>query len=301
MEEARKIAVPDEPKSIQDQPAPALQEAKFKLTTLKELGYQLPTGIVDGNRLCRDIVVRPFKFEQEKKINEIRKERGLTLGRMMAEVLAVICVRLGVHNFEQMGHDQRVLAILRMDMMDVLYTYLIIRHDALGDRFDARVICPNCRSEFDIVADLGDLDVSILDSDTPVNLSYIYELRDPIKVRGKDCRELKLGQVALMALDSPGMTSTLNTAMRDAAVLKGAVYGVDCFGNDAITLTDDDLDQLSLFDKAELMDLIGSNIHGPRMIIETDCERCSTHISQPIDWSYDSFFSRSSRSRRGIA
>lgn len=272
---------------------------KFKLIPLREIGQNLPIGILVDGQYVKDFGVRPFRLREEKAIGQFRAHaKGLTSGRLVAEVLGTMCPHIGPHNFDEMKPGEKLLAIAQMAMMDVLYVYLFIRIHALGGGIPLMVTCPNCRHNYPIDADLNDLDARVLEDPSVTDLSFEYELRDGLEIRGKVGRVLTIDNLLWGAMDTPEFEGEkgLNPANRDAALLKAGVRKVD---GEPVVLFDQHLDELSLFDKTGLMDAMTEAMLGPVLAVEVACPKCTFEALQPIDWGYDSFFKRPSRSPGG--
>jgi hypothetical protein len=281
-----------------EQPAVASlrQPPRHKVVSLRELGQNLPVGMISGDHYERSFATRPFRLKEEKQIGEFRgRARGLTAGRLVSEILATMCTHIGTADFNSMKHNERLLHISRMYLMDVLYVYFYLRINALGGEIPISIVCPSCRHPFNVKTDLNDLDVRVLEDGTQVDLSFDYELRDGIEIRGKEGKVLTVGFIPWQAMDVPDLEgeSGLNPANRDAALLKAGIQKVN---GEPITMLDTDVDNLTLYDKAGLMDTMTEAILGPVLMVEATCPRCTQLAFQPIDWSYDSFFKRSSRS-----
>lgn len=265
---------------------------EYHKTTLGALGLRLPIGVLKEGRYERDFTVRPFKTKFEKEINELRRtERALTLGRMVAEVVAVMCPTIGHHSLEGMKRSAALNLIGQMHMMDVLYVYVMIREASLGHNLEMTLTCPNCRNQMDVITDLRDLDVLTLDDEEEVDQSFYCKLDNPTELRGVEVKGFHCGPLVWNVFDSPGFEGGFNPTMRDLAMMRGSVCrasGID--GN--IVLTEEEMDELTVRDKVKLTAMIDDRMPGPQMAIEMNCKACAADSIQPIEWTYDVFFGR---------
>jgi hypothetical protein len=270
---------------------------EFKVVPMRQLGATLPVGIFTNGRYERSFGVRPFRLREEKAIGELRSRgRGLNTGRLVAEVLSKMCTHIGPYNFEEMKESERLLRISQMYLMDVLYVYVYLRVNALGDELPLMITCPNCRHTFKITTHLNDLDIRVLADQSLSDIGFEYELRDGIVIQEQTHNVLTIGFMPWHAMDVPELEGSngLNPAMRDAAMLKAGIQAID---GEPVTVLDRDLDELTLYDKTGLMDAMSESMFGPVLFVQNQCPKCTLDTLQPIDWSYDSFFKRSSQSK----
>jgi len=283
-----------------------LKIARYRTTTLGDLGARLPVGIPSGQKFERTIGVREFTLAEEKEIGGFRaKAKGLTAGRLVSEVLSVTCTQLGPHDFEKMKKSERLVALAKMQMMDVLYTYFWVRVESLGTEFPIGITCPGCRSTFRFSTDLNDLDVKVIDygdgeEDTLVDQTFEHILDEPITFGKETGTALTIGPIEWAAMDTPALEGihAFNPAIRDMVMLKGAIKELD--GKPIIvTLQDLERARMRVKTKNELMAAVQESMAGPQLFIEADCEKCARSLMQTIEWSYDVFFGLSSPSESG--
>jgi len=294
------------PESVRASSAPALQivqddpaapaKPKFSLQTLAQLGPNLPIGVsIPGGERSRAFRVRPYKMKHEKALAELRNEaKGVNIGKFVADVLALMLQTVGPHNFDTMKDGDRQLAINQLSMPDVLYLYLYLRYDALGDEpVMMQVKCPNCSDEYRWYGDLGTLEVKVI-TDGTSDLTRIYSMRDKMAFRGKEVDKLKLGLIKWDAFQRPEFqkVSSMQNATITASIIgiEGLEYVPGTF-----QMASDDLDDMSKYDMAGLIRDIEENTPGPQLAVEPQCPTCKYEARMMIDWSWDSFFARSAR------
>jgi len=266
---------------------------------LGDLGRQLPVGVPVAGRYQRDFTLRKFTFEQERLIGEARSRiRGLTIGRYVSEIMSVLVKSVGPHDFDAMEPRQRIFTINQMQLGDVQVMYLWARIDSVGSELAMSLACPSCRHKYDFVANLNDLDVKSLQGDAEVDLEFDFDLRDGIEIAGATRNWLRCGPVTWGALDVPGVNSEnalANPATREAAIIRGAVHGVDGMPG-PYALLRGDIGQLSKWDKEGLISVLTDRMFGPNMVVDDECPVCQEELYQMMPWTFETFFTRSSRS-----
>lgn len=275
-----------------------LVELDTKMVQLGELGPRLPIGITVAGKYQRNFELVPFRFKQERAIGNARARiRGLTVGRYVMEILSVLAKSIGPHNIEGMNSKERLLTIGMMHLGDVQMMYVWARLEAIGQELPMSLECPTCRYKYEFTANLNDLDVLILNPDEETDLEFDYELRDGLEVRGEVRHWIRCGPVAWAALDIPDVShenALANPATRESAVIRGAVKGVE--GIDGpVTLTRGDIDGFSKWDKEGLIVVLADRMPGPRLIVEDECPKCQADLFQMMPWTFETFFTRSSR------
>lgn len=275
--------------------------AKLVTTTLGELGPNLPCGITSSGSRLRGFHLRPFRLKEEKELGAIRdgkQGRGMTYGEFVSEVLAKMVQTVGPHNFDSIGHPERRLILAKMLAADVLYLYLYLRHEAIGadQPVSMEVTCPRCRGEFTFHADLKTLEVRCPEGED-LSMTRSYPLRDGIVIRGTKTFGLTLAPLVWGTLERREF-ATSNQGKREALTVANSIVGADGISMNPLVLTEQELDELTKYDLAGIIDDIEENAPGPVMAVTPECSSCRSDFTAALDWQYQSFFSRSSRSRR---
>lgn len=271
---------------------------RFTLTTLAELGPSLPVGMPPSDPSMprvRSFRIRPFKMKQEKALAELRDKAKGNGGKFVADVMSIMFQTVGPHNFDAMKMQERFLVINQMTMPDVLYMYLYMRYEALGKSEDVAmtVRCPACKSEFTWYGDLGTLEVRVA-PDEMKTLTRTYELRDEFMLRGKPVKKVTLGYIKW---DMMGRRDIIGSGSEQNATLLSSIVGTDSYDGPAgaFQLMDGDLDDMSRYDVAGIIDDIEQNTPGPQLDIEPECPQCKHQWKMMLDWRWENFFKRSVR------
>jgi len=284
--------------STQDQNAANQPEEKAEVkivrTTLRELGPNLPLGVVqpDG-KLAKGIDVRPWRMKEEKELGGLREERrGDNVAKYVSVVLATMCKTLGAHNLGEMKDiNTRLIHISQLFTGDVFYAYFWLRFKALGPHVKMEINCPTCNKKFDFTADIESLEVTTVNSfeDT----LWEYRLRDPFEIRGKLVEGFQMGPARWNAIETGDGAGVLDTGAAKAGIIHGSIQNILGF-NEQIALMPIELDEMSKYDLENLTTLLDERNIGPDLSIEDKCKNCKRTFKMSIDWGYDNFFGISS-------
>jgi hypothetical protein len=273
---------------------------RFTLTTLGELGTNLPVGIAAGDSAprVRPFRLRPFNMKLEKELAKVRERmkqnaKGNTGGSFVRTALAMMVQTIGPHNFDAMKVPERELVINQLSMPDVIYMYFYARHNALdSEPVLMNIGCSSCKTQYRWFGDLASMDVKVLDDKAAITRTY--ELRDPLTIRGKTCKILTLG---LIKWDSFCQPAFANQDSLQSAAITASIHGIVGFDQALGTfqLLDTDLDEMTKVDMNRLSANIEEYTPGPQMDITPQCPVCKHEQRMMLDWSWDNFFSRSAQ------
>lgn len=270
---------------------------KYKELTLLEQGANLPVGILDpASRPVRSIEVRRWRLREEKMLAELVRP-GTNMAQYVTSVLATMCTRLGVHDFEGSGMkpEVRSAAVSSMWMADVWYAYVWLRYKSLGKVVKMTLTCAKCGLEYPYQADLETLRVRTIER--AEDASWSYELREPIKIRGKQVSKLGFGLQRWAAVETIFGT---NSGAAKAAAIAGAIRTIND-EKEELVFSENDVDELSKQDFEGIIAQMDEQFVGPNMAIEISRDdrpcpkKCPVEGRVAIDWSYNSFFGSSSR------
>lgn len=270
-------------------------QAIIKTIKLSARGPKLPLGTVEpGGGVGNLIEVRPWRLKEERELAELHEKEGegANMASFVAMTLAAMCTMLGGARWTALKEVERRALISTMWMGDVLYAYAWLRYQAMGKEIKFNVQCPQCRSKYPFTADLGSLEVSVVEKFE--DALYSYKLRDPIKVRGdKLVTGFVLGPArwSVMEMIRPG--TGMNVGMAKLRTIQGSIH--DVIGREGQPISDEELDELSKYDLEALSGVIDANHIGPNMAIEDKCNVCARPFRASIDWNYEGFFGSSSR------
>lgn len=280
------------PVAVPESEAAVVETTPKRFTlTMAERGPVLPVGIkTPSGDLARDLATRPWKTKDERALGKLKKP-NMSMAGYVATLIGYMFSRLGVHEWQpDSPMPERLVMINQMYMGDVFYAYMWLRREVIGNELHMNVECPSCKKGFRFEGDLGSTMVQCVHDAN--GLEQTYTLKDAIDVRKKHVTVLRLRPPRWGALVLKE-GEALNEATAKIATIRSSIVGLNDDPNE-ITLTDDELDELSKKDLEGISALLNTDYLGPRMVVEGDCPRCEAPFKQMIDWSYGGFFTSSS-------
>lgn len=269
-------------------------------TTIGEYGDKLPIGILDRDgRLHKDIVCKPWKTRDERVLGQkIAPDAGMI--EHVPLVVANMCSRIGPHDMDAIPDAEKSVIMSTMYMADVFYAYTLLRTKTMGHRLQLTVQCPrnSCGVTFPYVGDLRTTEVmAVEDIDSILRR---VDLKDPITIRKKTVTHFMLSAPKWSVMDQG--KGSMNEADIKAYVLQGTIVGLNN-EEEPVSLTLNEIDELSKPDFEDLQENINQNFFGPKMGLEGKCtpdvctrfKQGGIDFKLPIDWTYRNFFGGSSR------
>lgn len=269
---------------------------EFEVTTLAELGNQLPVGIPIGSGLSKTFRLRRYRTKEEIAIAEMRKKKkSIKIGAFTTEVVAMMAQTIGPHDMDALKENERRALVQQMTAADVLYMYVYLRHEALGDEpITMEILCPLCSHQFPFYADIGTLKIRTVPSKT-IDVRRVYDLRDGLPLQGEDRKSVWLTPLVW----GDALANDLITAASEVGIVQASICGVEGIDRHPFAMTREEMYELTKYDLEGLVEDIEINTPGPQLAIEADCPSCGSQIARTLDWGWDSFFSRRSRRRAG--
>lgn len=269
---------------------------KFRRTTLKELGNNLP---VLPYQQGKPLEKRSFSFfewdmEMEEKVSDIKK-KSKTTGDFVSGVLATLVSDICGYDFAEMKDPEKKLMLHQLEFPNIMYLWVALRYEEVGEDLTLDVTCPACmKMNKEFQCDIGDMEISVKDAEH--NRDFEYELKKPIVIGDHTITGLKVDVSKWSALD--GKESDI---MSNAAKLKKSIFEssiVSCLSADGPIEGFVDMDQvirkLKKRDMEKLMRETLLNNGGPELVIGGKCVHCDAEWVKPLDWSYEYFFDSSS-------
>lgn len=258
-------------------------------TTIEDYGSLLPVGITVGNVTHRGFSFRRFSMKEERELEEKRKKnKKMSVGDFVAVVLSHMLKTLGPHNdFQAMSEDMRISTITQLCMGDVLYLWLSLRIDAMGEDMKLKLSCPKCSEEFSMTFDLRRTDVKVIESGTlikKVRLKNGIELPD-----GSIAHNIEIKPVRWYVMCGARQGSTFS-AVRDI-MITDSIHKLE---DSSINIGAVDLESLSKRDMETLTKAIEEDAPGPEMALEIACTACQQEWQMALNWNWDFFFTAAS-------
>lgn len=271
-------------------------EDGVRLPALAEFGKKLPIGFKDAKgALHRDFDLVPWDFELEEALGDIvEKHPEMPMGQYLSEVVGHSVARVGTIDLTKLKRSEKRLLVYQMFYADVLYMYVHVRIGALGSELKMDSFpCKGCKKPIrDYVGDLDSIEVKGLEGPPRVEV----ELRRPVDIAGKKRRALVVGGLrwAFMETDDPTILS--NPAKMKMQTLNYGVCGAEGLPDGTPVVFDREIMRaMDPRDINRVVAAIDEANGGAVMQIEGRCPKCKAKFVEPIDWSYDDFFGRSSR------
>lgn len=262
---------------------------------LRDLGARLPFGVAgkDGV-LQKDIVSKPWRGKEEREVGKIRAWVRGDPTSFVARLLGYMFTKVGPYDFETMSEAEKVLVVSQMRSGDVLYLYVWLRAQCIGNEVGMDLNCPHCSNSVPYSADLNTLEVRC--AEKADDADWTYQLRDPFSIRGKEVKALKV---------SPIRWSTSEGVMRAASgkkqggvskmdLLYGCIQGPVDGPELALVLTD--LDEMTKYDIERLVALLDESEVGPDLSVTDNCPACLREFTVAMEWAYADFFTPSFQS-----
>lgn len=279
-------------------------DSKIKITTLGELGAELPMGGPSGGRkLSR----RRWRTGEERALARLQKPK-MSMGEYVGLIVAFMCTTFGdldeVPNLEsdQKALRTRIVALNRYFSGDVFYAYVWLRREVISKELElVDIACPKCEFKSGFVGDLDSVEVRRVDD--PEEALWTYALSEPVTWRNERVVSVQLQPPTWQnLLDSIPANGNANETIFALSSVRGCIVGYnDVRGADGrlkriAPLTDAEVDEFERKDFESLTKQIGERQLGAVMQIETVCPNCEHEFKAPIDWRYGNFFRASSPS-----
>lgn len=266
----------------------------FGESTLLDYGHALPIGVVETSppRLEKTFAFRPYRTRDEKRIEKSRSKKGHP-AQDVVTVLSEMLTHWGPYVWEELD-DAKKKSILRNSFMcDVLYAYVALRVEALGETLALQTTCAACDHEWEWKADLRS--VEIVTADRVEALSRTFDLRHPVSLGGRTFARLGLQPPtwgAVLAIREEKRRAGVGAVK--IAMATGAIRYL--IGDDGETLpaAASTLDELSKIDLERLVSEIDTVFPKVDISLEMVCPSCEHSQTYPLQWAFDFFFGGSS-------
>lgn len=278
-------------------------ESKNKLpdlaeSTLGEYGYSLPVGVLEGNppQLGKGFSFKPYRTKDEQAIEKLRKKQQHP-GWDVVTVLSQMLRTWGSDNdFAGKADKIKRSAINSAFMCDVLYAYINLRVEAMGEIIALDQECPSCATKWQWKADLNDMTLTVADGIE--SLEQTYKLRHPIEMGEKVYDTLVVGPPTWAAVTS------IKTASRKSGVadikMNMIVHAIRAMLDSSkpdqrpIPAAPSLLGEMSKYDLERLSATVDRLFPNVDVALEIDCPHCGHNWKYPVQWGFDFFFGGSS-------
>lgn len=264
------------------------EEPSLSDSTFEDWGKRLPIGVLADGGLHRGFEFRRFTMKEERALEALRKKRRRTsMGEFVAGVLSHMLTQLGPYDFAGLKESERRLLVHQMWLPDVMYAYVWLRIDALGEMVKFRLQCPTCAHKYVFPADLHRTDVTI--AENMAALVYTHSLRDGLETADGLVHDLILQPPRWSAYAALKADSNVGDAK-----LRTMMSAIRQIGDGKFPATLSIVESLTKFDLEHLQKVIDDRTPGPDLDLETECSGCGSLNHAAMDWTWDFFFTASS-------
>lgn len=271
------------------------EESSEELPTLSDVGKVLPIGYVDSKNVThKTFELIHWDFEVEEALGEIiEKEPEMPIGQYLSEVIGHGLSKLGTIDVTKLKRSERRLLVHNMFYSDALYIYIWIRIGALGKSLKLDPFpCGKCKTKIDYVGDLTTLEVKSLDK--PPKLEV--ELEHGLEYGGQRRKKVVLGGLKWSFMETEDSGILINPAKMKLHTIKSGIISVEGMPEGVpVVITREVLKSMTMNEINKLVHEIDSANGGAVMEIAGSCPKCKSKFSSAVDWSYESFFGRSSQ------
>lgn len=265
-------------------------ERKITRTTFREWGARLPLGILKDGQLHRQLAFRDFGYKQEQQVSALKaSSRGSTVSEFTAGVLGIMLTQLGPYQLDSMNEHERRLLITHAWQQDIMYAYLWLRIDAMGEEFKMNLKCPACGHDWRTHIDLLDTDVKVCE--TPESLTFPHKLKR---------RGMQVGDQVYwdLILQPPRWASMLvresgGEVDQSLSLMHGAIRQLVGMPEGSV-VPRAAMETLHKQDIELLKRTVNDNTPGPELDLESTCPNCRHEVKHGINWAWDFFFTAAS-------
>lgn len=255
-----------------------------KLPTLVEVGKTLPVAGVD-------FALRDWDWSFEEELGDVLEKRpNLNVGEYISEVVCRAVTSVGDLDFSRIKPIQRRAFIRDMYFSDVLYMYVWVRVDGLGNELKLEPFkCDLCDEPVNYVGDLNTLEVK-----RHINgiETRTIELDHGLKYSGEIRKKVKVGPIKWAFMEEKDNGKKFrNPAKFRASTIQHGVFDIDGV-QPPVLITPEVLRSMNSKEIRHLVREIDQCDGGAVMEISGSCD-CGHEFTHPVDWTYQDFFGRS--------
>lgn len=281
------------------------ESCELPKTTLGDYGLQLPIGVIEGTpaNLAKGFAFKPYRMKEEKVFGQMRRRKGGPgnhQGRIVVALLAFMLTEWGGDtDFASKSKKHRENAILHANMVDVLYAYLNLRTEALGDFIEVKIECATCGHSWNWSADLTSLDFDVVRTIEDLH-DVEHTLRNPIGLgeHRYDVLTLRPPTWAAVANISGRANEGEIKSRLILSSVKSIASSTPGANTPTIALGSALLDHMTKRDLEELNGELNDAFPSLDLSMDVECPNCGTGFRNQINWQLDFFFGTSSLPRR---
>lgn len=269
-----------------------------KCSTLGDYGELLPIG-VHGPRqpeLQKGFGFREMDYQTEKEIDEARKRKdgpGNHPAKIVSEVLATMLSEWGGDStFGKKSRKHKLGMIGAAYSEDILYAWVCLRIQAMGEDLSIDWTCPACQVEMPWPTDLSYMPVTVVDT-VPEPVEIL--LKKPVQFGDKTLVAVNLLPPLWRAATEVKMSRRGSLGDVKSEMLRTAISSFKTKDGEEHPPAPRIFDRLYKRDRERMMKALGGD-RFPRcdMTFDIECKSCGHEHSTTLDWTWDFFFGSAS-------
>ncbi len=278
---------------------PTSKEHKWKTTTLGALGGQLPIGVYNPTTQTLDKTLSHKRWNNkiEKRVGTARKRQdGKTDPTgFISSIISLLFTQFGsyaldVDDVTTASSQAKIAMLSNAFVSDILYAWFWLRREVIDSSLEMQLPCRRCRKVLPVTADLDTIKVRTVDSFEDACWEHV--LREPLKIRGQEIQRIKFSPPRW----SVGAEATGTIEDGKLKVVAAAVHSLP--EHPSLVPVESDFDDMGKWDLERIVANFDTYSAGADLAVEVTCNHCFAFQKIPIDWTYDAFFSNSSRQEK---
>lgn len=287
----------------QESETPVPADERLQVKSVKELGFNLPIGHVEGGEFRRGFALAEYGYELEKEVARFRRMNdNIPNTRVVTKVLSLCVTQLGGKPLvppEVIDPAEREAVAMQkigqLFMADVYYLWVRLRMEELGSQYKSPFQCFSCGNSGEFMTDMDSMDVFCVKD--PSILEQEVKLFKGLKYRGNVVKNsVTVNPVRWCHIDTQEMANVGNepTSLK-LHFIRAAITGVNGIV-EPVALLDEEIGSLRKIDVEMLSDAVNNTNLGPSLTLIGKCPNpdCKAPFSWPLNWDYDHFFSTTS-------
>lgn len=274
------------------------ENKNHKVITLKDLGPVLPITrfIADKPVEKLDFSFLEWDMTVEEKLAEI-KAKAKSMGQFINQMMSLLLDRFCGQDFQAMTKEERLISLNQLEYPNMMYMYVYLRVEELGDELRLDVNCPHCgKLNKDFVCSLHDMEVHAKGVEHARKIDFT--LKKPILMANEQIiTGLKIDIAKWDAMENADAELSENDAKVKQLLFNSSICGASVGDGEPMKGFVDVqtiVKKLKKIDIERLGQAIAQNNGGPMMAVKGKCQHCAKEWAKLLNWGYDYFFDNSS-------
>lgn len=284
-------------------------EDKITIKKLKDLGNNLPVGVIKDGQLYKSFELRDLSTDIEIEFGNFRKRnKSHPETSEVTKLLSLLLTEIGNEPHVSLldrpkgnkdivqEEAEDLFKIGRLDVADAYYAYVYARIQELGEKYDVDFTCQQCGLNKPLTMDLTEMDVMCIENpeDRKVRVSLPIGFESP---SGRNVKEVFVEPVRWTDLESDEMRLCEgDEVLMKLFFIKQCTTYEDTIQKEKRTLklNQNQINRLKKFDRETIAKAVNLLNLGPSLHVNGVCPKCQMPFLVGVDWRYDNFFAISS-------